>query len=751
MKKKILISLLIVSICCGMFGCGQDNKAVTNTQQVDEIASTEVDMESDTIETEVEENTDGNLIENGDFSNGTVGWGVYNEDGGSATLSIEKGAGLLLITSLGNLNYSNQLYYDGFSLKKGGKYELSYRMASSHARKFDVRIQLNGGDYHAYMEETVELSEEMQTYTHTFTMEEDTDLAPRLCFNLGVAEGFEDQVHRIDIDDLSIKLVDDSAIDDSENLNGEVDINVNQVGYLPGDQKFAIIRNCDGEDTFSVKDKNGDIVLEGTLSGKIKSEAADETVCIADFSELKDEGEYVVACGEKESYSFKVSEKIYDELNIDIVRMMYLQRCGMDLSEELAGKFAHDECHLEDALIYDTDKKKDVSGGWHDAGDFGKYVVTGAQTAIDMLLSYESSPQMWDRDDLNIPESGNGIPDVLDEVKYELDWLLKMQDEETGGVWHKVSTKNFPAFIMPDDDKGELVLSPVSTTATGDFAAIMAKASTVAKYDEAFREKCLNAAIFAWEYLEENENKGGFKNPVDISTGEYPDELDRDERFWAAVELYKATDDPKYKKYAEKQINDEVLTGYGWIEMGSYGCIAYLSMDKNNQDKECADKIKNEIIGQADEFVKNAAADGYGCCLTLEGYNWGSNLGVCNNARTMLLAGELTGNPSYYMIAKQQLDYLLGKNSLSYSFVTGYGENCSKDVHHRPSVVNGEAMKGMLVGGPNGGIEDPYAANVLKGLPPAKCYADNQQSYATNEVTIYWNSPFMCLLTELLK
>ena len=93
----------------------------------------------------------------------------------------------------------------------------------------------------------------------------------------------------------------------------------------------------------------------------------------------------------------------------------------------------------------------------------------------------------------------------------------------------------------------------------------------------------------------------------------------------------------------------------------------------------------------------------------------------------------------------------MGKNSLSISFVTGYGEFCSKDVHHRPSVVNGQAMKGMLVGGPNSGIEDPYAANVLKDLPPAKCYADNQQSYATNEVTIYWNSPFACLLTELLK
>ena len=149
--------------------------------------------------------------------------------------------------------------------------------------------------------------------------------------------------------------------------------------------------------------------------------------------------------------------------------------------------------------------------------------------------------------------------------------------------------------------------------------------------------------------------------------------------------------------------------------------------------------------------MKNANSDGYGCCLSIEGYNWGSNLGVCNNARTMIMASEISGDDKYISVAKNQLDYLLGKNSMSYSFVTGYGTNAPKDVHHRPSVVKAQAMKAMLVGGPNSGVEDPYAANVLKDMPPAKCYADNQQSYATNEVTIYWNSPFASLLTEIIQ
>ena len=263
--------------------------------------------------------------------------------------------------------------------------------------------------------------------------------------------------------------------------------------------------------------------------------------------------------------------------------------------------------------------------------------------------------------ELNIPESGNGIPDIIDEVRYELDFLLKMQDESNGGVWHKVTTDNFPAFIMPEDDKDELILSPISTTATGDFAAIMAKASMVySEYDKDFSKKCLDAAVRAWDYLEVTDGGKGFTNPSGISTGEYPDESDMDERYWASVELFKATKDQKYLDYANKQIKETVLTGYGWIEMGSYGNIAYLSMDEADQDKECVELIKNEIVVQSKQFIENAKADGYGCCLSLEGYNWGSNLGVCNNARTMIMASQLTGDDQYKRVAKQQLDYLLG-------------------------------------------------------------------------------------------
>lgn len=747
MKKKIVFVLLVACQIVCLSGCKKADEASNNTQKEEEVKKENTEKEN-----EQTEEIGVNLLANGDFSNGTEGWNVYLEGGGNSTLSLDNGVGIFSIVSTGTLNYSNQLYYDGFSLEKGGEYELSFSMSSTIPRSFNPRIQINGGDYHAYFEDTIELTEEMQTFTIDFIMSEPTDLAPRLCFNLGTADGLNDEAHTIKIDDVSLKLVDASGVSDEEAEGRTVNVCVNQVGYRTDDTKKAIVKNHEAGEKFVVIDENGKEVFKGTLSDKKRSDAADEEVVIADFSDLKEQGNYYVSVGEDSSYHFIVGDNVYDELTKDVVRMMYLQRCSMELTQDMAGVFAHPACHTQEAVIYGTDQKKDVSGGWHDAGDYGKYVVTGVQTAADLMLCYEENPDMWAADDLNIPESGNGIPDILDETKYELDWLLKMQDETSGGVWHKVSTYNFPGFIEPDLDKEQLVISPVSTTATGDFAAIMAKASVVYKdIDKGFSETCRDAAVKAWTYLENNDGQGGFKNPSDITTGEYPDSSDKDERYWASVELFKATGDLKYQTYFEKQIDENVLTGYGWIEMGSYGNIAYLSMDDSAKKASNEEKIKNTIIAQADEFVLNAQNDGYGCCLSIAGYNWGSNLGVCNNARTMILASQMSGDDKYILYAKEQLDYLLGNNTLSISFVTGYGEYCSKDVHHRPSVVYGQTMKAMLVGGPNSGIEDPYASNVLKDLPPAKCYADNQQSYSTNEVTIYWNSPLACLLSELLK
>ena len=766
MKKKLVAMTLAICITCSLIGC-QKETSVVSTQVTTEASSVaEIESEEETVvqtaeEVQIEdEDSEGealveriNILSNGDFSKNTDGWGTYISEGGEAELSVKDEAGAVDIKKLGTVQYSNQLYYDGFSLNQGGVYELSFEAASTVERQIEARVQYNGGDYHAYVEDkAVKLTSEMQKFTYTFNMEEATDVAPRLCFNMGTAQGLEEQEHTVTIDNVSLVLVDAGNVKTTEDKEEAVNVNTNQIGYRTEAVKTAIVRNHKTGDTFTVVDEKSDVVYEGKLTDEITSDMAGETVCTADFSDLNKEGKYRVVCGDDSSFEFEINDNVYDELLNDVVRFMYMQRCGVEITNELGGKFAHPVCHNTEALIYGTNEKKDVSGGWHDAGDYGRYVVTGAQTAMDLMLCYESNPDYWNKASLNIPESESELPDILEEVKFEIDWLLKMQDEKTGGVYHKVTCRTFPGFVMPEAETAELVISPVSGTATADFAAVMAKASTVYKnMDVDFSKNCLDAAIKAWEYIKDKDFGEGFINPADITTGQYDDVCDTDERYWAAVELYKVTGDQQYKEYFENVLKDKVPMGYGWIEMGSYGNLAYLSMDSSKQDKAIVDKIKSAIIAEADKFVENAKVDGYNCTLGIDGYCWGSNLGACNNARVLLQANEFTGRDEYKIAAQKQLDYLLGENSLSTCFVSGYGTISPNNVHHRPSVVQKETVKGMIVGGPNVRLEDPYAATALKGQPAAKCYADHDQSYSTNEVTIYWNSPLASLLTEILK
>ena len=138
-----------------------------------------------------------------------------------------------------------------------------------------------------------------------------------------------------------------------------------------------------------------------------------------------------------------------------------------------------------------------------------------------------------------------------------------------------------------------------------------------------------------------------------------------------------------------------------------------------------------------------AASDSYHSSLTE--YPWGSNMTVANNGMYLLLYVAVSGGNKGDALARSQLDYLLGTNGTSYCFLTGFGTQAPNSPHHRPSEAKGEAVPGMIAGGPNENLEDPYASTVLEGTAPALCYADSDQAYSLNEVAIYWNSPLVFL------
>jgi endoglucanase len=695
-----------------------------------------------------------NLLVNGDFSQGITGWGVYMESGGQGKLTAEDGKGVLNVTKSGSLDYAVQLYYDGFKLQTGGKYRFTFTVSSSVSRKFQARIQLNGGDYRGYCRQDIDLATgESKRVAIELEMTEKSDPAPRLCFNCGTPENSQPlEPHTITFENVEVVLLDSANVKNTEVSQAAPAILLNQIGYRNVSEKVAFFRLGGLGLSFEVVDESGKVVYTGKLSTPKADPASGDTVSFGDFSKLAANGTYRLRSSGQESAPFVIGENVYADCFRDVVRFFCYQRCGMELTRDLAGAFAHDACHTKLASVYGAQETKDVSGGWHDAGDYGRYVVPAAKTAADLLLAYEAYPALFG-DDFDIPESGNGIPDVLDETRYELDWLLKMQDEKTGGAYHKVTCANFPGVVMPEKETALLILSPVSTAATGDFAAIMALASRIYRdVDDAFADTCQKAAGKAWEYLCAHPGgNGGFHNPNGIVTGEYGDETDTDERYWAACELYRLTGKEEYKSFADSVISSKLLSGLGWADVGTYGSIAYLSLGEKAAASSLK-QVKAAVLQEAEALLNLSRADGYRNTLGMN-YPWGSNMTVANHAMLLLLAAELEPEKAevFSNAAWQHLHYLMGANPMGYCYITGHGVLSPAGTHHRPSQFTKQTVPGMLAGGPNAGLNDPYAKAVLKGRPSAKCYVDNDQSYSTNEVAIYWNSPLMYIMARLMK
>jgi endoglucanase len=355
-------------------------------------------------------------------------------------------------------------------------------------------------------------------------------------------------------------------------------------------------------------------------------------------------------------------------------------------------------------------------------------------------------------DDLNIPESGNGVPDLLDEARFELRWFLGMQDTTDGGVYFKVTTLNFDAFEMPSQDISTRYIYQKTTTATGDFAAVMAQAARIYQpFDAAFSSQCLIAARKAWQYLQANASivpTGGFHNPSGTGTGEYGDGSDADERLWAAAELFVTTGEDAYHNYFKNHYNDNGLftPTMGWQNVLAMAHLAYLTGKQPLADSTIKAQLSVGLTNCCSNLLATVTSDGLNVCLKPSDYGWGSNGFDLNNAVIMIAGYLSSGNHDFYVAALQQLNYVLGCNRLNMTFVTGVGSASPMHIHHRPSGSDGivNPVPGLMSGGPDSHLEDAVlAARFNNTTPPAACYADDQGSYASNEIAINWNAPLV--------
>lgn len=532
-------------------------------------------------------------------------------------------------------------------------------------------------------------------------------------------------------------------------------IYVNQVGYPVQGTKIAITTTpCNFQ---IINTGNHKSIYDGvTCDGGFDESAGDSTYHI-DFSEVKTPGTYYILSGNGEkSPVFSVGNHMYQNLKCDLIKALYYQRCGCGLTAEYAGEYTHAPCHTAPSIFLQDYIDKvahpeefDMTGGWHDAGDYGRYSTAAAVALAHLLYAYELFPESF-HETVNIPESGNHMPDILNECLYELKWLLKMQAKD-GGVYHKLTAFCHADFVMPEDDHDRFLIYPVSSMAVADFAAVMALASRIYKpFEPVFAETALAAARKSWKWLLENPYIG-FHNPAGSNTGEYDDECDLDERLWASAELLRTDfgyDDTYLEKLREYIFADISKTDFGWTDVSGLALFGILFDPNHHAGDEIESIMKKALFEKSGQYLSIIENGGYRLGMAPEDYVWGSNMVVANRSMLLILASLLSEQKEtadkYKNAALEHLHYLLGKNALGISYVTGHGEHAYKNPHNRPSVADGIElpMPGFVSGGPFKTPCDEIAMKLIPaGTPPMKCHVDHIDSYSTNEITIYWNSP----------
>ena len=561
---------------------------------------------------------------------------------------------------------------------------------------------------------------------------------------------------------------------------------VNQLGYLPGAPHFGMLANRGAFATSwaLIDDATGRMVYAASTGPAVVDAASGDTIQVADFTGFDTPGTYRLQINDVVSGPFTIGELPYARLAVDAARYFYLSRSGIELLPEHAGPaHARPAGHLSDDAVTcyrgtdadgvtwpGCDYVLDVAGGWYDAGDYGKYVVNGGISVWTLLNLFERLPGAFPDGSLNLPESGNGVSDLLDEARWQMAWLLSMQVPEgqpqAGMAHHKLHDLEWegipllPPTVFDNDPtfegEGGRYLYPPSTAATFNLAATAAQCARVWRdLDAGFAERCLLAAERAF--------RAGVEEPVTLAGntpgaggGNYDDVRIADERFWAAAELYLTTGDPRY---ADAMRATPYLARFGGLGRdsamywGDTAALGALSLILHDADLPEVAALREQLLRTADGYLEVIATEGYR--VPIRTYVWGSNSAVLNNAIVLAYAHDLTGDAAYLHGVLESMDYLLGRNALAFSFVSGYGERSMTNPHHRFWANEGDwppPPPGVVAGGPNASPSDPTALDFATlDAGPARRYVDLRGSWSTNEVTINWNAPLVWVAAYLAE
>lgn len=756
----------------------------------------------------------GNLISNGTFDNNTAYPWVssiapqshWNEADG--TIDLSDGRYCMTVTDPGSENWHITLRVEGLNLLAGELYEFSADVWSSAGFTLPLGVTHeppNASTWTGISAASFEVDQPLagspQAISHSFTPTSDYSGA---YMGFQVGGGILPLGETLCLDNI---ILWNDNYEDPDTGADLAALHVNQLGYLTGLTKiatYAVPEEADNPSqprTWSLM-QNGQEVETGTTQDMGNDTASGDYVHTIDFTDFDVAGEdYTIVISEGDtthtSPAFKIGGSVYSQLKYDALAYFYHNRAGISIDGSLVGnEYARGAGHVDDKSLdtkgcvdgsFECRENIDVRGGWYDAGDHGKYVVNGGISVWTMLNQYERATTLgtnagdFANGTMAIPEAGNDTPDILDEARWELEWILKMQiptgHEYAGMVYHKLHDDKWagPTFNPADAVEGNPsrhIWAP-STAATLNYAAVGAQCYRVFKdINATFAQQCLDKAITAYQAAKSTPY---LRSPLtDFSAdggGQYEDlpgnreaegaQYVQDEYYWAATELYLATSangtnsyDPsvyagdmaQYAGHLSLSTTDP-QTSMNWAHVSSLGVLSLATVgEQYGANSEWVDSSRVAVIERAGNYRTSANDSAYGVPFTVSDTYWGSNANVMNNMIVMGLARDFSCDDSYLDSMQNAMSYILGRNPVGTSYVTGYGDKAVEHPHHRfwsHSLDSSRPVPppGVVVGGANAQKDDPVAAGELGDCAPLACYIDDINAYSTNEITINWNTP----------
>ncbi len=557
-------------------------------------------------------------------------------------------------------------------------------------------------------------------------------------------------------------------------INAQDDpIRLNQVGYYPNSTKLAIVTGKVRSPIFSIVTSDGlDTVYEGSLSLEKKSRLSSTLTRIADFTDFQQTGSFVLRIdGLPQSYPFEIKNEVYHELGKAVLKGFYYQRSSVPLDGKYAGKWQRGTVYPDNVVFIHPSASDDgrpagtiisSPGGWYDGSDCNKYIVNSAITLNTLLGAYEDFSKYFDSLKTNIPESDDGVPDILNEALFNIRWMFTMQDPFDGGIYHKCTNVGSDNMMMNALAKEPRYVVQKSTAAALDFAAVMAQAGRVFQRMKSqlpgLADSCLRASAKAWFWALKNPNVEYDQEKLDkqfkpaVTTTAYSDGQLDDEWMWAATEMFVTSKNRMYFDVMDQNIEDSVgLPSWNNVRMLAYYTMLRYQDNLPSYTADMLQRMKQRLLRVADDYLFHVPKNAF---VTVMGQSkrdfvWGSNGIAANQGVLLINAFLLTGDQKYIEGSASNLDYLLGRNATGYCFVTGcFGTKSPLRPSHLTSMSDqvNEPVPGLLVGGPNTQRTDKIR---YPNTDPETSYVDSDNAYASNEVAIDWNASMVYLVNAM--